>query len=411
MGAQPTGPPATAVQRLIPLVKTLQFAWFTGHLCLILCVLRYTSLWIWMNYYSSTARFCYRAAFISAATTYGIAVYKIRCFRAELSRRVPGGGLSIATHETFQYLALALLWLVMPPRPIALLPYLVYSIFHVAVYTRSELIPILKDPILDPTVVRKFQDKMASKFKAQIKAKVVNTIQTHMENNPNPLGTTLTTTLGTNLNLDIQTTLETDPVAPAAAAALDAGIAQASESIADKISAFITKHYELSVSVLPQTILSFFIPQWIYPIFHLVTRIVDIPIDTSGANPQIASTPDAVADNIRDFIKTYYDICMSVVTRLEITIWFSLLVSAMASQPWSWVMTALYTVFLRARLDLSDFERLEGEVDSFLSADNIPPAAHRAWKIVMALTRQFYHVSDFKKYTGGGSTSGKPKEQ
>jgi len=49
------------------------------------------------------AQFYYRSAFISAAATYGIAVYKILCFRARTSQKIPGGALSIATLEIVQY--------------------------------------------------------------------------------------------------------------------------------------------------------------------------------------------------------------------------------------------------------------------------------------------------------------------
>lgn len=55
-----------------------------------------------MKFYSDAAELCYRTAFVSAVTTYGIAVYKILCFRARSSQKIPA--LSIAAHETVQYL-------------------------------------------------------------------------------------------------------------------------------------------------------------------------------------------------------------------------------------------------------------------------------------------------------------------
>lgn len=45
---------------------------------------------------------------------------------------------------------MALVWLFSPQYPLALLPYSVYSIFHVATYTRANLIPVLQPP--PPTV-------------------------------------------------------------------------------------------------------------------------------------------------------------------------------------------------------------------------------------------------------------------
>lgn len=41
---------------------------------------------------------------------------------------------------------LALVWLVMPQYPLALLPYGIYSVFHVATYVRANLIPTFSPP-------------------------------------------------------------------------------------------------------------------------------------------------------------------------------------------------------------------------------------------------------------------------
>lgn len=45
---------------------------------------------------------------------------------------------------------MALVWLFSPQYPIALLPYAVYSIFHVATYTRANLIPTVAPPRAAP---------------------------------------------------------------------------------------------------------------------------------------------------------------------------------------------------------------------------------------------------------------------
>jgi hypothetical protein len=104
---------------------------------------------------------------VAAAVTYGIVVYK--AFRA---RSRPGaapkpaaGVLSLAADENVQYLgkspylsptiptselirtlAMALVWLFSPQYPLAMLPFGVYSIFHVLTYTRTNLIPTLQPP-------------------------------------------------------------------------------------------------------------------------------------------------------------------------------------------------------------------------------------------------------------------------
>ncbi|KAH7143728.1 hypothetical protein EDB81DRAFT_796238 [Dactylonectria macrodidyma] len=133
-------------ERLLALAKTLQFAWFAGHLTLILTTSRYAFSWIRMNYYGGVAQFSYRTSFVAAALTYGIVVYKTQRARAKTGGRNPGGYLGLLADENVQYLAMALIWLFSPQYPLALLPYFIYSVFHVATYTRANLIPTVLAP-------------------------------------------------------------------------------------------------------------------------------------------------------------------------------------------------------------------------------------------------------------------------
>ncbi|KAJ5482493.1 hypothetical protein N7475_001305 [Penicillium sp. IBT 31633x] len=140
-------PPATLPlpERLKALAQTLQFAWFVGHVTLLLSVFRYTLSCIFFNYYSSAAQIAYRLTFISAAVTYGIVVYK-----GHFARGVQGSPLAIVmkliSDENVQYLGMALVWLYSRQLILALLPFSVYSVFHVATYTRTYLIPTLQPP-------------------------------------------------------------------------------------------------------------------------------------------------------------------------------------------------------------------------------------------------------------------------
>ncbi|KAK4663590.1 Transmembrane nucleoporin [Podospora pseudopauciseta] len=133
-------------QRLQKLASTLQFAWFAGHAVLILCITRYAFSWIRFNYYGGMASFCYRSAFVAAASTYGIVVYKTWRARQKTGAKQPGGALGYLSDENVQYLLMALVWLFMPQYPLALLPYGIYSIFHVATYTRANVIPTIAPP-------------------------------------------------------------------------------------------------------------------------------------------------------------------------------------------------------------------------------------------------------------------------
>jgi len=142
-------PPSASLplkDRLLQLAQTLQFAWFVGHLTLLFCIARYGLSYITFNYYSRWAQFSYRTAFVAAAATYGIVVYKAFRARSRAGSRAQGGALAIVADENVQYLAMALVWLFSPQYPLAMLPFGVYSIFHVATYTRTNLIPTIQPP-------------------------------------------------------------------------------------------------------------------------------------------------------------------------------------------------------------------------------------------------------------------------
>ncbi|KPM40112.1 Nucleoporin POM33 [Neonectria ditissima] len=144
--APPPNPNLPLQERLLALAKTLQFAWFAGHFTLILTTLRYGFSWLRMNYYTGVAQFTYRTSFVAAALTYGIVVYKTQRARAKTGTRAPGGYIGLLADENIQYLVMALIWLFSPQYPLALLPYSIYSVFHVATYSRANLIPTLSAP-------------------------------------------------------------------------------------------------------------------------------------------------------------------------------------------------------------------------------------------------------------------------
>ncbi|KAI1134410.1 hypothetical protein F5Y05DRAFT_398713 [Hypoxylon sp. FL0543] len=129
--------------RIQALIKTLQFAWFSGHLVLLLCIVQYSISFITLNSNSRTARFTYRTAFLSAALTYGIVVYKTWRARQKVGAKNVGL-LGHLADENVQYLIMALVWLLTPKYSLAMLPYGIYSVFHVATYTRNNVIPTIQ---------------------------------------------------------------------------------------------------------------------------------------------------------------------------------------------------------------------------------------------------------------------------
>lgn len=111
-------------------------------------MLRYSLSYITFNASSRWALFSYRLAFISAAVTYGIVVYKGLRARSRVtpgsSARPAPGVMGLLLDENVQYLLMALVWLYSRQIPLAMLPFSVYSIFHVATYTRANLIPTIQ---------------------------------------------------------------------------------------------------------------------------------------------------------------------------------------------------------------------------------------------------------------------------
>lgn len=101
-------PPAASLplqQRVLQLAQTLQFAWFVGHVTLLLCAVRYSLSYITFNYASKWAKFSYRTAFIAAAATYGIVVFK--SFRARArSGKAQSNAVAIIGDENVQYLGM-----------------------------------------------------------------------------------------------------------------------------------------------------------------------------------------------------------------------------------------------------------------------------------------------------------------
>jgi hypothetical protein len=269
-------------ERLLTLAKNLQFAWFVGHLTVIICTGRYALSYLTMNYYSTWAQLTYRTTFIAAAATYGIVVYKTWRARAKTGSKTPGGAIGVLTDENVQYLSMALVWLFSPQFPLAMLPYCIYSIFHVATYTRQNLIPAIQPP---------------------------------------------------------------KPLAPAAGA-------------------------------------------------------------SPNARPQYA--PNPIGEKINAFVKANYDTGMMAVSALEILLWIRLLLSAVLFQKRSWILLAIYTTFLRARVAQSShvqnaFSQLEARGNSLVGAQGTPPVAAQVWDGVKTGARQFHAATDVNRYMNGAA--------
>ena len=92
--------------RLLQIIQTLQFAWFAGHVVLLLSSLRYSISFLTFSQ-STMTKLSYRSTFFSAAVTYGIVVFKAYKSRTRSGRKVRAGDM--IWDENVQYFSKALL--------------------------------------------------------------------------------------------------------------------------------------------------------------------------------------------------------------------------------------------------------------------------------------------------------------
>ncbi|KAJ2324861.1 Transmembrane nucleoporin [Coemansia sp. RSA 2702] len=137
--AQPTNQRAarlTTGERLTALTKATQFYWWIGHVAVLffgtLYYVKRPFGWREANWY-------YTKAYMGALMSYTIVIYK--------TYGPPQLNLAfvhrLIVDENVEYLLLAFFWLVMRPMVVTLLPFVVFSLFHVITYARSTLIPTL----------------------------------------------------------------------------------------------------------------------------------------------------------------------------------------------------------------------------------------------------------------------------
>ncbi|KAI8375598.1 hypothetical protein EDC96DRAFT_495866 [Choanephora cucurbitarum] len=130
-------PPSTSSfqERALALVKTLQFAWFFGHVFTLFGTLTYALSVLLFR--SNT--FFYRLAYLGALVSYGVVIYKSHGKphpNAEYARK-------LVMDENAQYLVLALFWFFSSPITVTLIPFFTFSTFHALGYIRTNIIPNL----------------------------------------------------------------------------------------------------------------------------------------------------------------------------------------------------------------------------------------------------------------------------
>lgn len=164
--------------------------------------------------------------------------------------------------------------------------------------------------------------------------------------------------------------------------------------------------YQIPLALLPFTV---------YSVFHVATytRTNLLPTLQSpqqspasaspGGRPATKSSP--LADTIGRFVKEYYDASMMLVATLELALWFRILFSAIIFTKGSWILLAIYTVFIRARYSQSSFVQsavghFSSRVDALVANQSVPPQVRQAWDAVKGLARKATAQTDINRYAG-----------
>ena len=123
-----------------------------------------------------------------------------------------------------------------------------------------------------------------------------------------------------------------------------------------------------------------------------------------GGRPATKASP--LADTIGRFVKEYYDASMTLVASLELALWFRILFSAILFTKGSWILLAIYTVFIRARYSQSSFVQgavgqFSHRVDALMANQSVPPAVRQGWETVKGVSRRAVSQTDINRLAGG----------
>ena len=158
------------------------------------------------------------------------------------------------------------------------------------------------------------------------------------------------------------------------------------------------------------------LPFAVYSVFHVATYsrtnlipTIQPPTAPAGASPGKATVKSSpLAENIGKFVKQYYDASMTLVSGLEIALWFRVFFSATTFSKGSWVLLLVYTVFLRSRYSQSTFVQgafhgAAARIDALVANQSTPGQVRQLWQTIKGLVWQATNATDLRKYTGAQS--------
>ncbi|KAI6005095.1 hypothetical protein F5J12DRAFT_834681 [Pisolithus orientalis] len=121
------------------MATTQHYVWAGGHFLLLVSALRYLVAYVT---FKTVSPWWYRASFLGALVSYAIVCYK------SLGSPQPTGTYikKALMDENVQYFLLASFWWSSKPVPLALIPFFIFSLFHVLTFTRTTLMPRFLPP-------------------------------------------------------------------------------------------------------------------------------------------------------------------------------------------------------------------------------------------------------------------------
>lgn len=141
-----TGTPKKTRPELSNTVKSLQFAWFVGHVVTLISVFFYALTYIKIG--AGWYKFWYQLALVGIIESFGILIVQL----------VQKNGVNVSVllkDDNSQYLVLASAFILLRPYVLlVLLPFALFSLFHVLAYVNGYLLPVfsLEDHPISKTI-------------------------------------------------------------------------------------------------------------------------------------------------------------------------------------------------------------------------------------------------------------------
>ncbi|CAR26056.1 ZYRO0B00814p [Zygosaccharomyces rouxii] len=128
--------PQTRIEKLFQLTKTLQFAWFCGHAI----TLVFSTL-----YFITYCPKIYRVAYAGVLESFGIITYQHYYLKQSSLQDRSLTPSALLLNDDLLYFGMAFVWFITPRFALSLVPYAVFSLFHVLIYCKSVLLPQVFD--------------------------------------------------------------------------------------------------------------------------------------------------------------------------------------------------------------------------------------------------------------------------